>query len=129
MNLKIERIYKRYEKWECYKHGFYSTTINHMTEEVAEKNYMDFFKNLPLFEHCIDEVFRLWPNSCLHFLTNPSVNKIAWIGQASICLYKQIPSKFRYAYKMLEEKDQINADKLAENKIKEWFKNDYKKYK
>jgi len=108
------RILHTWDKWECYKHGFYSEhPPTGMNNEDCEMSYAKFLRDLTLFEKYLKKVIKEWKHSCEHYLTNENMNRIAWLGQASICLYNGIPSRFRGGYNLLTEEQQIQADKLA----------------
>ena len=117
---KIKRTYHPYWDWECYKNGFYKTTCDY-SEDEAKELYRMFLTDLKVFGEAIDKVFSLWTNSCEHFLTNESINRIAWIGQASACIELGLPSKYRGGFKLLSEEQQALADGLADKKLKEWI--------
>lgn len=82
--------------------------------------YRDFLANLDRFEAAIKRVFREWPHSCEQFLTNTSMNRVAWIGQSALCIETGIPSVFRGGYKLLTKKQQIAADRLAQKYLDGW---------
>jgi len=50
------------------------------------------------------------------------MNRIAWMGQASLCLYKKIPSRFRGGYNLLSDKQKQAADGTALKYINVWLK-------
>jgi hypothetical protein len=118
----MKRIYHRWEKWECYPAGFYE---NHppkgMNREDCEEEYRLFLSNLDLFGMYLGRVINEWVNSCEHYLTNEKMNRIAWMGQASLCLYKKIPSKFRGGFNLLTDDEKEKADNLALKYINKWM--------
>lgn len=120
--LKIKRIYHPWHKWECYKNGFYEKqppkgyTIN-----SAKEAYSEFFMNSELFEEYIQKVFYEWKYSCEHFLTNPDINRIAWIGQSSMCRYSGISSFFRSGFYLMPKKNQYEADNMALKWLNQWI--------
>ncbi len=114
------RIYRRWEKWECFKAGFYETTFQDLDKESAKIKYADFLGNLKRFKKGLGRVLKEWPNSCDHFLSNQGTNRIAWLGQAAMCIETGIPSIFRGGYKLLSEKKRKQADGLALVYLKKW---------
>lgn len=127
---KIKRIFHQWDKWECYPAGFYE---NHppkdMSNEQAESFYRDFLADIHLFSRCCHKVITEWKNSCEHYLTNEKMNRIAWMGQAAVCIYKGIPSKFRGGYNLLSEEQKEAADKTALKYINKWMKmNNFPEY-
>lgn len=117
----INRVYHPWWKWECYKAGFYNTTID-LEDDTAKTLYKTFLQDLRAFASGMDRVMKEWPNSCEHFLTNASMNRIAWLGQAAMCISKGIPSKFRGGFKLLTDEEQKAANSLAQVYLEKWEK-------
>jgi ParB-like chromosome segregation protein Spo0J len=116
-----ERIFHTYEKWECFKAGFYATTLNGMTKEEAERKYADFLADDQVFGAALERVTSQWKNSCEHYLTNKAMNRIAWLGQASVCLALGIPSSFRGGFNLLPPDKQEAANALALRYLNRWL--------
>jgi hypothetical protein len=117
----MKRIYHPYHIWECYNSGFFNQSPHDgITPDEAKEMYKLFLGDLNKFESALKIVITEWRYSCEHFLTNPSINKIAWLGQASACVSLGLPSKFRSGFNLLSIKDQIKANKLAERYFKIW---------
>jgi hypothetical protein len=116
---KLTRIYHPYWNWECYKAGFYNTTID-IEDEEAKLQYKTFLQDLTAFGKAMDRVMAEWPNSCEHFLTNTSMNRIAWLGQASMCITNNVPSCFKGGFKLLSEQEQRSANELAQTYLTRW---------
>jgi len=112
----IKRVYHPWFAWECYRAGFYATG-----GEDRRAEYVRFFSNLQNFESTIDRVFSEWPNSCEHFLTNPNINRIAWLGQASVCVAWGVPSCFKAGFLLLDIKKQEAANGMAREAIQGWI--------
>lgn len=125
--IKESRILHTYDKWECYKNGFYNNNPpENFSEEDCEKIYAEFLSNIELFESILDKVINEWKYSCEHYLTNDSMNRIAWLGQASLCYHYKIPSKYRAGYSLLSKEQQLMADKAALKYLNIWlFKNGF----
>jgi hypothetical protein len=118
----IQRIYHRWEVWECYPAGFFEEhPPEGMTEEDCQNIYAEFLRNLKLFKSCAYRVLNEWPSSTEHNLTNPNMNRIAWIGQSSICIQYGIPSKYRGGYHLLTLRQQKDADVAALEVINHWM--------
>jgi ParB-like chromosome segregation protein Spo0J len=118
----IKRIFHTWEKWECYKAGFYEEQPPAgFNQQSAEEFYRDFLSDLPLFEVNLRKVITTWKFSCEHYLTNENMNRIAWLGQASVCIHKGIPSKFRGGYNLLTDEQKIAADNLALKYLNIWL--------
>lgn len=69
-------------------------------------------------------VAREYTYSCEQNLSNPSVNKRAWIGHAACSLAIQCPEYVtRRAWWMLSEEQRIAADAKADEAIAFWIRN------
>lgn len=120
--MPVTRIYHTWDKWECYPAGFYENNPpNKLTRDEAEEAYKAFLADISLFENALNRVISEWPNSCEHYLTNEKMNRIAWMGQASMCIESGIPSKFRSGYNLLTPEQQLAADEAALTAINRWF--------
>jgi hypothetical protein len=118
----IDRRYHPWWKWECYRAGFFRTGLPHRikSDDAAKRLYSEFLANDELFEIGIDKVFREWPHSCEQFLTNPSINRVAWIGQSSMCSMTGIPACYRGGFRILSAEGQARANDVAERKLRQW---------
>ena len=126
MSQKIKRIFHTWDKWECYPAGFYENSINGKTKDECEEIYKNFLSDLNKFESSLNRVLSEWKNSCEHYLTNEKMNRIAWLGQASLCIETGIPSNFRTGYFLLTKEQQHQADDLALKYLNVWLeKNGY----
>lgn len=122
--LKVERIYHTWDKWECYPSGFYEEKPpKGMSNEQCEEAYRDFLSNYAEFSAGLYRVITEWKNSCEHYLTNESMNRIAWLGQAAMCISTGIPSRYRGGYNLLSDEDKEKADKLALTYLNLWLNN------
>lgn len=119
--MKPKRIYYTWDKWECYPAGFYETGKDGMTDEECKNKYREFLSDLSRFGMAMDRVLNEWKNSCEHYLTNESMNRIAWLGQASACIEMGIPSKYRSGYFLLTDEQQKAADLLALEYLNKWL--------
>jgi len=119
-----DRIYHTWEKWECYKSGFFETKPpNKMTDDEAKHCYKQLLSDISLFESVLQKVITEWPNSCEHNLTNTSLNRIAWLGQASLAYHSQIPAHYRTGYHLLTEQQKNDADNSALKYLNKWLEN------
>lgn len=113
---KTARIWRSWDKWECYRAGFYrASPPQGMEPEDCEAAYRDFLSDVWLFREAMIHVVEDWPNSCAHFLTNQSLNRIAWLGQSSMCWLTGVPSKFRSGFRLLTAEQQEAANSVAES--------------
>ena len=121
-NKTIPRIFHRWEKWECYPAGFFNEhPPKGMTTEEAQKKYAGLLSDLMLFKKSAFRVLDEWPNSTEHNLTNENMNRIAWMGQAAVCIHTGISSKFRGGYHLLSPEQQKAADETALEVINHWM--------
>ena len=83
--------------------------------------YRDFLADIPRFEAALARVLAEWRNSCEHYLTNGSMNRAAWLGQASACIDMGLPAKYRSGYFMLTEEQRAAADAMALTYLNKWL--------
>lgn len=118
----MKRIYHTWEKWECYPAGFYNDDPPRgMTAQEATESYMYFLRDLPRFERSLQRVLDEWPRSCEHYLSNESMNRIAWLGQASMCIDAGVPACFRGGFNLLSKDEQAAADAMALKYLNKWL--------
>lgn len=118
----VDRIFHTYDKWECYKAGFYNNSKDGMTNEECELNFVAVLSDSELFEWILDKIIVEWKYSCEHYLTNKSMNRIAWLGQAAVCYYTGIPSKYSSAWNLLTPEQQSEANNIALVALNKWLK-------
>jgi len=120
----VERVFHTWEKWECYPAGFYE---NHpptgMTQVEAVEAYSVFLRDSPRFRAALQRVLSEWVLSCEHYLTNESMNRIAWLGQAAMCIETRVPSAFRGGFNRLTETEQEQANLVALEALNQWLTN------
>lgn len=117
------RIFHTYDKWECVKYNFYGTKKEGYTKDQCEQAYASFLSNIELFEDTMEKVISEWKNSCEHYLTNTAMNRIAWLGQASLAYHLQIPSKYCGGFNLLSKDEQDKANNSALKYLNIWLKN------
>jgi AraC-like DNA-binding protein len=116
------RILHTWDKWECYPAGFYNTSPpDGMSKEDCEERYRQLLTDLPTFEFAMARVISEWPTSCEHYLTNERMNRIAWLGQAALCIHHGIPSIFRGGFNLLTEDEQNTANDKALEYLNIWL--------
>lgn len=116
------RIFHEWGDWECYPAGFYADKPpKGMTNEGAENAYKEFLSDIPRFEAALNRVLSEWKNSCEHYLTNEKMNRIAWLGQASMCIETGVPSRFCGGYNLLTDEQKSKADKKAHEYLNKWL--------
>lgn len=122
--MKIERIYHPYWKWE--DRGMYSPFSTREVPERREKA-IKLLTDSKEFEKTAREMVKAFKHACEHNLTNPGLNRIAYIGQAS-CFYKHDirEDETSKAWGYLTEQQRNEANSVAEKILKEW-ENEYVK--
>lgn len=118
----MERVFHTWDKWECYPAGFYE---NHppagMTAGQAVEAYTEFLRDTPRFRAALQRVICEWVNSCEHYLTNENMNRIAWLGQAAMCITTGVPSAFRGGFNRLTDAEQEQANLVALEALNDWL--------
>lgn len=116
------RVLHTWDKWECYRHGFYSERCpNGMSQEEGELAYRDFLADLEKFAAALEVVTTQWTHSCQHYLTNDRMNRIAWLGQAAVAQALGIPSGCRGGYNKMTQEQKDAADALALEYLNRWL--------
>lgn len=117
-----ERIFHTYEKWECHKAGFYASRKDGMTQGACEHEYLRILSNDVLFANALQRVITEWKYSCEHYLTNKAMNRIAWLGQAAVCISTGVPSKYSSGWNLLNDDQQNKANEMALYYLNKWMK-------
>lgn len=118
----MTRIFHTWDEWECYPAGFYENRPPQgMTPKQATDEYAVFLRDLPRFERALRRVITEWVNSCEHYLTNENMNRIAWLGQASLCIETGIPAAFRGGFGKLSKAEQEAANLMALKYLNVWL--------
>lgn len=116
------RIYHTWDKWECYPAGFYATKPpGKMTRDEAEEKYRELLADTPEFQRVLACIVSAWKFSCEHYLTNDSMDRIAYMGQAALAYKYHIPSSCRGGYHRLTPEQQVAADLAALEAINSWM--------
>lgn len=119
----IPRIYHTWEKWECYPAGFHE---NHgpfpgWDDDALRDIYATFLRNDNLFRAALERVLAEWPISCEHNLTNRNTNRIAWLGQAAVCIAFRVPQAYRGGFYLLTHEEQERANDTALEYLNRWL--------
>jgi hypothetical protein len=94
-----------------------------MTKSECEEKYRELLADTDRFSEALNGVITEWKNSCEHYLTNSSMNRIAWLGQASLCYAEGIPSTFRGGFNLLTDEQKEEANNTALKYLNIWLKN------
>jgi hypothetical protein len=116
-----DRVFHTYDKWECFKSGFYNTTKDGYTQFQGEREYYLLLSDEDAFRNALEGVTKEWKHSCEHYLTNKAMNRIAWLGQASLSYAKKIPAVYRGGFNLLNEEQKEAANRLAFEYLNKWL--------
>ncbi len=118
----MTRIYHTWEKWECFPAGLYEPQPpDKLTAREANDKYASFLRDIPLFERELRRLLAEWPQSCEHYLSNEKMNRIAWLGQAAVCIHCRIPQGFRGGFNLLSKEEQRAANEAALRWLNIWL--------
>jgi len=119
----VKRIYHTWEKWECYPAGLYETLPpNGKTPSEATAMYAEFLRDYERFDKALWRVITEWVKSCEHYLSNEKMNRIAWLGQAAMCIENRVPSAYRGGFNLLTQEEQEQANRVALKALNEWLR-------
>ncbi len=119
----MNRIFHTYDKWECHKSGFYRSVKKDWSHEECENEFVRILTNQKLFSEILEKVTSEWKYSCEHYLTNASMNRIAWLGQAAVCYHSGVPSRYSSAWTRISEEDRGLANATALKHLNNWLSN------
>ena len=120
---KVTRIYHPWGMWECFKAGFFTTPKGKGQKETDRINYAKLLGDLEYFEKVLQKVLVEWPYSCEHNLTNDTMNRVAWLGQACGAYeFGCCADKIAGAFCDLSVVEQKSACDLAAKYLEQWLK-------
>ena len=122
--MTMKREFRHWQKWECFQAGFYAASgPAEKTHEDCERAYADILGNVEWFRRAAFRVMNEWPESCAHFLSNDGMNRVAWLGQASVCIETGVPSRYKYSFLFMTQERQEAANNVARRAIRWWEDN------
>ena len=108
----IKRIYSRYQDWEDFQNGMYSNDFSNLDADL--KNAFKILSNSDYFYKKGLEMILSWPVCADYNLSNKSINRKAWIGQATCCYVSKVPEVVtKISWGLLSENEQIMANYKA----------------
>jgi len=114
----MKRVYHHYEKWE--EKGMWQKASKGEEARLL-KLVIDFIGNANLYGSFMMRVIEEWPYSCEHNLTDISMNRQAWIGQAAVYIALKCPEDItRLAWHYLTREQQDEANQKADDAIAKW---------
>lgn len=115
----MKRIWHNHKKWEDAKNGMYEDYSGDRNKAIDRIVYI--FSSKEETERLMLKVIKNWIYACEHNLSNNSMNRIAWIGQACCNIENDFTEDIvRNAWHYVQENYQIQANKIAEDLIKYW---------
>lgn len=117
----MRRIWHPYWDWEDWKAGMWRS-ITSSERKTLLPLAIEFTGNAILYGSYMRRVIVEWPKSCEQNLTEPSINRLAWVGHAAACMAIQAPEDVtRQAWGFLSAQQQSEADDQAEATVREWI--------
>ena len=119
----MKRIFHTWDKWECYPAGFYENKPENkqLTDDQCRQLYATFLRDIPMFEASMQSILLAWPRSCEHYLSNEKMNRIAWLGQASVCYAHGIPAIYSSGFQLLTDLEKETANNSALKFLNKWL--------
>ena len=115
----MNQVWHPWTDWECYRAGMFDGEVS-VDPGTARAMYANFLRDIPRFEAAMQRVLLEWPISCEHFLTNVSMNRIAWLGQAAMCMETGIPRTFRGGFNEMNLPDRRAANAAAQRTLDQY---------
>lgn len=116
----IDRYFCHYEKLEEYSNGMWRRPPPDEFNELVS-SAVSFMMDVGRFSEAMSLVCSEWSNSCKVNFTTPSVNPVAWLGQAAVCIAIGVPeSCVRHAWGKVPFDVQQKANACAKSHISEW---------
>lgn len=124
--MKFKRVYHPVNEWEEVAHNMWGEAYDN---KIALDQAIAFTSDHKKYGHYMRRVAKEWPISCENALTDPNLNKKAWIGHAAVALALNIPEDItRKAWGFLTDEQCSLANEEARRAIREW-ENTYAKDK
>lgn len=90
-------------------------------EELIVREARELLKNSDLLYLYMSLVVRRWKHAAEQNLSNTSMNRRAWLGQAACCFYAFAPENLtKQAWHELTDEEQTLANAIADKVIREW---------
>jgi hypothetical protein len=117
------RIFHTYDKWENVEYNFYGAEHSKWSKLQCEHKYKELMTDIVEFKKVLLNVTSEWKHSCEHNLTNRSLNRIAWLGQAAMAYKYNIPCIYSSGWQLLSEIEQGKANSIALDVLNLWLNN------
>jgi len=117
--MKISQIFHHYKKWEDWKGGLYDSNCDRFDEKLNLSK--EVLEDENLFLEVAKDMVSSWIYSSEQNLSDRSMNRQAWIGQASCCFNHGAPDYVTIqAWWMLTDEQRSKANSVADKVISEW---------
>ena len=118
MQRQIKQVFHPIDKWEEIRHNMWGGTDN---KKEALEWALSFTGDHSLYGSYMRRVCEEWPISCENALTDPHMNRKAWLGHAACALAGGVPEDIiREAWSKLSHEQKHLANKEAERAIQLW---------
>ena len=115
-----ERIYHHFNLWEDYHNGMYCEDSKNRKHRV--KAAADILGECSICKIAMQLVIDKWIYACEHNLSNPEINRRAWLGQAACSIYANVhEDETREAWGTLTNEQRQMANEIATKIIKKWL--------
>ncbi len=118
----MKRRFHHVDTWECLAMYRAPEEAPHLDHDEMRVQYAAFLRDDPRFRLALQRVVTEWPISCEQFLLNESINRIAWLGQAAMCMETGIPRKYRAGFMLLTSAERIRANATAHETLQTWLR-------
>jgi len=117
---EIKQVYIPYWKWEDYKSGMWSIVPKDKEDEMLRKA-IKFTSDHKKYGRAMVEVVFKWRHTMSNSLTNPSINRFAFLGHCAVTYKLGIPEQItRKAWGFLTEQQRVLANNEAKKTIEKW---------
>ena len=121
--MKIKQQWVQYYEWEDWLNGMWRKLPANEEAEIINLA-VDFTGNWVKYGEAMGEVLSEWPKTMLNSMSNPSINRRAFLGYCACQFKHNIPEYItRFAWRELTNQQRFDADKIAEIHIKNWIVN------
>ena len=119
--MALRRVYHRWDDWEEVEHNMWGEVDDRQT---MLQQAVEFTGKAGLYGSFMRRVILEWPISCENALTDPSLNRKAWIGHAASALALGCPEDItRKAWSFLDDEQRTLANREANRAIQTWEDN------
>lgn len=117
MQKQIKQVFHPIHEWEEMNHNMWGPPEDRAALDWA----VAFTGNHKLYGSYMRRVCDEWPVSCENALTDPHMNRKAWLGHAACALANRVPEDIvRQAWSKLSDEQKYLANKEAERAIQLW---------